>query len=286
MAITCVAGNGPLELVTRNTLATLEAGGLATVPVYAGLSQHLHTHTYFRHPDQVRSLNLPEPTITPANTHAIDFLIDYYLSSAGPETILVPVAPLTNIATALLREPKLAQRIPRMVMMGGAYTQGNSTPSAEFNIYADPEAARLVFQAGIPLSMIGLEVTQQALLTEADATQVLANHSPGAQVAGAIIQEEISWWHARDMTEPAGQVYDACAVVAVIEPDILQTQPAHCAIELIGELTRGRTVCDFNYARRGTTANVEVGVGLDRDRFRAIVLEAFGHLGTSGHSSF
>jgi inosine-uridine nucleoside N-ribohydrolase len=234
----------------------------------------MHAYTYPRDVDQERRLKLPEPTLTAAAGHAVDFLIDYYLGDAGPQTILVPVAPLTNIAIALLREPRLAQRIPRMVMMGGAYSEGNSTASAEFNIYADPEAARIVFKAGIPISLVGLEVTRQALLTAADAARISSYNTPGAKVAGPLIHEEVDWF-ARNLGLEAGQVYDACAVASVIQPDILYTKPAHCDIELIGELTRGRTVCDFSYTRRGLAANVDVGVGIDQARFIAILDEAF-----------
>jgi inosine-uridine nucleoside N-ribohydrolase len=234
----------------------------------------MHTQPYPRDPDQERRLKLPEPTVAVAATHAVDFLIDYYMSDAGPKTILAPVAPLTNIAMALLREPRLAQRIPRMVMMGGAYTEGNTTASAEFNIYADPEAARIVFRAGIPISLVGLEVTQQALLTLADAERIANYNNPGAKVAGQLIYEEASWF-IRNLGWEGGQVYDACAVASVIQPDILQTRLAYCDIEVAGELTRGRTVCDFGYARRGLAANVDVGVGIDRERFVAILDEAF-----------
>jgi len=274
VAVTCVEGNAPLEIVVRNSLAVLEQGQLTSVPVYAGLDRHMHAQPYPRDPDQERRLNLPDPTLEPSDRHAVDFLIDYYMSETGPKTVLVPVAPLTNIAMALLREPRLARRIPRMVLMGGAYTDGNTTPSAEFNIYADPEAARLVFKAGIPISMVGLEVTRQALLTPADAERISGYSSPGAKVAGLIIKEEVDWF-VRNLGWDGGQVFDACAVAAVIQPDILQTEPAQCDIELHGELTRGRTVCDFGYANRGAEANAEIGVGIDRERFVAILDEAF-----------
>ncbi|GAB4434628.1 MAG: nucleoside hydrolase [Anaerolineae bacterium] len=274
VAVTCVEGNAPLHLVVRNTLAVLEQGGLPHVPVYAGIDRHMHTRPYPRDLDQKRELKLPEPTLAPAQKHAVDFLIDYYMGPDGPNTLLAPVAPLTNIAMALLRQPALAGRIPRMVMMGGAYIGGNTTPSAEFNIYADPEAARIVFNAGIPISMVGLEVTGQALITPAQAERIAAFNTPGARVAGPLIAEEVGWF-VRHLGAEAGQVYDACAVAAIIEPEILQTRPAHCDIELTGELTRGRTVCDFGYRRRGTSPNVDVGVGINRDRFLEILHEAF-----------
>ncbi len=213
VAVTCVEGNAPLKLVVRNSLAVLEQGGLAHVPVYAGADRHMHTRPYPRDVDQKRELKLPEPTLAPAAAHAVDFLIDYYMGPDGPDTVLAPVAPLTNIALALLRQPALAGRIPRMVMMGGAYIGGNTTPSAEFNIYADPEAARIVFNAGIPISMVGLEVTAQALITPAQAQTIAAGSSPGARVAGPLILEEVGWF-VRNLGAAAGQVYDACAVAA------------------------------------------------------------------------
>ena len=161
-AVTVAHGNAPLSTTLENTLRTMSAGALEHVPVYSGAALPLVHPMISSSPTQEAVLPLAETSLKPQPQHAVQFLIDYYMSAAGPETIYLPVGPHTNLALALRIEPRLAQRIPRIVTMGGAYTQGNYTPSAEFNILADPEAAFVVWQAGIPITMIGLEVTDAA----------------------------------------------------------------------------------------------------------------------------
>jgi inosine-uridine nucleoside N-ribohydrolase len=270
-AITVTHGNAPLSVTLSNTLKCVEHGNLARMPVYSGAQRPFIAEPAPLDPVQNRALPLPTPTLAPQPGHAVDFLIDYYLGPSGPDTILVPPAPQTNIALALLKEPRLAKRIPRIVTMAGAYLEGNVTPSAEFNVYADPEAARIVFNSGIPITMVGLEVTAQALVTLDDAAKLKALGTPQAKVAAEEIRHEVQWF-VDNLDWSGGQIYDACAVAAVIEPGILQTKPMHVDIELRGELTRGRTVADITgYQKK--TPNVDVGVGIDRERFMQILFE-------------
>ena len=273
VAVTVVHGNAALPTTLRNTLATLEAGGLASVPVYAGAERALQDRLPPRGVTQGRELSLPEPVMTPQDKHAVDFLIEYYLGT-DDETILMPIGPMTNIALALLQEPRLAERIPRIVMMGGAYAEGNVTPSAEFNIYADPEAARVVFRAGIPITMIGLEVTAQALVSLEDAEAIRSLGTPASRVAADLIAEEVQWFIDR-LGWAGGQIYDACTVAACIAPDIVTTRPMHVDVELAGELTRGRTVCDIS-GHHDQPPNVDVGTGIDRERFISLLIRCLG----------
>ncbi len=171
-AITVCHGNGPLEVCLDNTLRVVDGGGLSKIPVYAGAHRPLVADPINSHPIQKSTLPLPESTMAQKRQRAVDFLVEYYMSPDGPETIFAPLAPQTNLALALRLEPHLAERIPRIVTMGGAYIEGNTTPSAEFNILADPEAAFIVFNAGIPITMVGLEVTSLALVTLDDVDEI------------------------------------------------------------------------------------------------------------------
>ena len=271
VGVTVVHGNADLPTTVRNTLATLDAGGLSNVPVYAGADRPLSGPPPPREPVQQRRLPLPEPRMASQSMTASEFLAESY-GKGGNETLLVPTGPLTNVALALQREPALAERIPRIVMMGGAYAEGNVTPSAEFNIYADPEAARIVFQSGIPITMVGLEVTAQALVTMEDAERIRELDTPASRVAAGLIAEEVQWF-VDHLGWSGGQIYDACAVAACIEPDVITTQAMHVDIELHGELTRGRTVCDST-GLHGRAPNVDVGVAIDRDRFLALMMRS------------
>jgi inosine-uridine nucleoside N-ribohydrolase len=271
VAVTVTHGNGPLETTLDNTLRVMEAGGLAHLPVFKGADRPLVAELYPTDPVQYATLPLPEPTLIPQKQRAVDFLIEYYMGPLGPETYYVPLGPQTNLALALRVEPELAQRIPRIVTMGGAYIEGNTTPSAEFNILADPEAAHIVFSSGIPITMVGLEVTAQALVTLDDAQRLGVKGPPWATIAARIMQEEIQWF-IDNLGWSGGQIYDACAVAAIIEPELLTTKPMHVEIELCGDLTRGRTVADISSYHK-KDPNVDVGVRIDRERFMGILFE-------------
>ena len=269
VAVAAVHGNAPLSTTLENTLRTMSAGDLEHVPVYSGASLPLVHPMISSSPTQEAILPLAETSLKPQRQHAVQFLLDYYMSAAGPETIYLPVGPHTNLALALRIEPRLAQRIPRIVTMGGAYAQGNYTPSAEFNILADPEAAFVVWQAGIPITMIGLEVTDQAPVTREDTQRVRSLGTPWAQAAALVMEHEMGL--AQFNGQASAHIYDACAVAAVIDPGLVPTRPAYVAVELNGTLTRGRTVADF--ALRRSQPNTDVGLGIDRDGFMQVLME-------------
>lgn len=270
VGVTVVQGNAPLPVTVANTCKVLAAGGLSHVPVYAGMDRPLVRPRVPTGPGQSLAFALPEPALTPSPTHAVDFLLQHFLGPDGPNTILVPVAPLTNLATAILREPRLAARIPRLVMMGGAVGAGNVTPSAEFNIYADPEAAQVVFRSGIPITMVGLEATASALIGFDDVARIRALDTPQARVAADLMDWLVRWF--RQHLGRDAEIYDACAVAAVIEPGILTTRRMSVDVETKDELTLGRTICaegdDSSSERR-----VDVALQVNRARFLEIMRE-------------
>jgi|YNPNPStandDraft_1061719.scaffolds.fasta_scaffold00126_3 ribosylpyrimidine nucleosidase len=270
VAVTVTHGNAPLEVTLDNTLRVMQAGGLTSVPVYSGAHSQLIGPPIPTHRYQSETLPLPPAALIAQPKHAVQFLIEYYLGPHGAETVYMPVGPQTNLALALRLEPRLAQRIPRIIMMAGALYEGNVTPSAEFNVLADPEAAHIVFSSGIPMTMIGLEVTSQAPVNEEVVKKTLALGTPQAQIAARLMQREIDWF--REHLGTDGQIFDACAVAAAIDPTLVKTRPMHVWIELYGQWTRGRTVADVSgYQRK--PANVDVGVSIDRERFYQVLYD-------------
>ena len=272
VAVLPVHGNVHLEVTLENTLKLLSAGKLEYVPVYVGANAPLIGPIIAGDGDQIIRLPFPESSIQPQEPHAVNFLIDYYMSGEGKDTIYMPIGPLTNLALALRIEPKLAERIPKIVTMGGAYIEGNTTPSAEFNILADPEAAHIVYSAGIPITMIGLEVTDKAEIRKEDVKRIREIGTPWADAAAVIIDIIIDI-HLKFPGRTGGIVYDACAVAAVIDPTVFQAKPMHIDIEINGTYTRGRTVADIR-DRKKLPKNVEVGTSIDRKKFLDILYDS------------
>lgn len=274
VAVCTTHGNALHAVVLENTLRVLSVGELRHVPVYPGAVQPLVYEHIPADPDQRAVLPLPATDLQPQAQHAVQFLLEYYHSPAGPETLYVPIGPLTNLALALRIDPGLAGRIPRIVTMGGAYIEGNATPSAEFNILADPEAAHIVYSAGIPITMIGLEVTSMAYLTLADVARIAEIPTPWAQAAARLMDRDVRWFMKHFGLEQ-GQIFDANTIAEVIQPGLTETRPMHVEIELRGEHTRGRTVADI-HGRHAKPANVDVGVAMERSRFLEILAAGLG----------
>jgi pyrimidine-specific ribonucleoside hydrolase len=196
--------------------------------------------------------------------------------SSEPVT-LVPVGPLTNVALAFLRAPDIKERIARIVLMGGAAHLGNVTPAAEFNIYVDPEAAAIVFGAGVPITMVGLEATHRARVRPAERERIRALGSPVARMVAELMQ-----WYGRYHQRRYGwddpPVHDALAVAAVIRPEIVETKHVNVVVETVGTYTAGRTVCDLN----GVTdrpPNADVALDVDREAFVEIFTEGLARYG-------
>ncbi len=268
VGITCVAGNVEVEKTSVNALKLCALADLRNVPVAAGMAQPLVaeriTAPHIHGKSGLGVVDLPSTDLSLHPAHAVEFLIETIMASAGDIT-LVPTAPLSNIALAIRREPRLILKVPEIVLMGGAMGRGNVTPSAEFNIYADPEAARVVFESGIPIVMVGLDVTHKAILTQEHIHKIRQNGTELAATLAAMLQ-----WYLETITK-FGQpewasLHDACAVASVCDPTLLTTEFMRVDIETCGEFTRGRTVCAPGFSS-GKAPNVRVGVDFDAERF-------------------
>ena len=243
-AITAVSGNVPLELTLPNAMRMVEIAGRTDIPVAAGakvpLARRLVTAEYAHGNNGLGGAIFPEPKMKPAAQPAAE-LIDSIVRKYPGEVTLIPVGPLTNIATALNADPDLAKMVRGIVLMGGSLSGGNITPAAEFNIYVDPEAARMVFQSGIPITMVGLDVTRKTTLTDEHARILQAAQNPVSQAAAKIARNAID--HNREQGFVVGpNMHDSLAVAAFIDPSMLKFKDYYVDVETTGELTAGATL--------------------------------------------
>jgi inosine-uridine nucleoside N-ribohydrolase len=243
-AITPVAGNVPLELALPNALRMVEIAGRTDIPVAAGakvpLLRRLVTATYVHGENGLGGTVFPEPTIKPVAQPAAE-LIRQIIRKYPGEVTLLPIGPLTNIATALNLDSELAGMVRGIVMMGGSLSGGNITPAAEFNIYVDPEAARIVFQSGIPITMVGLDATRKTSLTEAHVQVLEAAQNPVSQAAAKIGRNALN--HNRDQGFLSGpNMHDSLAIAGFLDPSLLTLKDYYVDVETTGELTAGETL--------------------------------------------
>ncbi len=278
-AITIAAGNVPMRQGAQNALYTVELCG-ATTPVHEGLERPLlrplETAQHIHGEDGMGDLGLPLTGRTPAPGHAVDVIVDLINASPG-ELTLVTLAPLTNIAAALLRDPTIATKVKDCFVMGGTgQRHGNITPVAEYNIWADPEAAKIVFESGLPITMIGWDVSwQYAMFSPQDIRDLRAIGTPLAHFS-VDIQAVLDRW-ARENTALDGfDLPDPIAMAVALDPSIITEQRRlHVAVETRGELTRGQTVVDHIDTLR-EPPNVNVVLAADRARFVAMLHRAVG----------
>jgi inosine-uridine nucleoside N-ribohydrolase len=277
LAITTVAGNQTLDRTTLNARRVCTVAGIAGVPIAAGcdrpLLRDLVTAGEVHGASGLDGVEWSEPAVDVVPAHAVDLIVDLVMA-APREVTLVPTGPLTNVALALRREPRIAGAVREVVLMGGSFTRGNVTPAAEFNIYVDPEAASAVFTAGWPLTMVGLDLTHQARVTP----EVLDRMSAlGTPLATAVVQ--LMRFYGRGSVAQGGPpLHDPCAVARVIDPDLMTCREAFVAIETHGQWTRGMTVTDFG-GRLGHPANAAVATELNVPAFWDLVLDALRRLG-------
>lgn len=243
-AITPVAGNVPLELTLPNALRMVEIAGRTDIPVAAGarapLVRRLVTATYAHGENGLGGAVFPEPKTKPVATPAAEMIREIVRKYPG-EVTLITIGPLTNVATALSADPELASMVQGLIMMGGSLSGGNITPAAEFNIYVDPEAARIVFQSGIPVTMVGLDVTRKTSLTDEHVRALEAAQNPVSQAAAMIGRNAIK--HNRERGYLVGpNMHDSLAVAGFLDPTILKWQDYYVDVETTGELTAGETL--------------------------------------------
>ena len=279
LAITVVAGNHRLEKTAKNALNICEHLALE-VPVAAGMGRPLVAEQVIAEHIHGAS-GLDGTALKPASksleaTHAVDLIIELLMDSEGDIT-LVPTGPLTNIAMALRREPTIVPKIKQIILMGGAYQFGNVTPAAEFNIYVDPEAAHIVFTCGRPLTMMGLDVTHQALATPDVVARIQSLNNKASDFFVDLMGHFTQSYQAVSGL-PAPPVHDPVTIAYLVEPALVQTRPVYTTIELRSENCYGRTLCDL-LNTSGQAPNVNVGMRLDFDRFWNWVYETLRRYG-------
>jgi len=270
LGLTCVAGNVPLPLTSRNARIVCELAGRPDLPVYAGCdrpmgrdlvtAEHVHGKTGLDGP------SLPEPTMPLADGHAVDFIIDQLRSHPAGTITLCPLGPLTNIATAVQKAPDIAERIAQIVLMGGGYFEGgNITPVAEFNIYVDPQAADIVFKCGAPIVVMPLDVTHKALVTKARNDAFRALGTP-AGIAVAQMTDFFERFDKEKYGSNGAPLHDPCVTAYLIRPDLFKGRLINVEVETQSELTMGMTVADW-WGVSGRAPNATFMGDIDADGF-------------------
>ena len=281
LAVTTVVGNQTLEKVTRNALAIARVANITGVPFAAGCDRPL-VRTIETAPDihgdsGMDGPELPEPTLELDPRHAVDLIIDTVMSHEPGTVTIVPTAGLTNIALAVRKEPRIAERVKEVVLMGGGYHVGNWSAVAEFNIKIDPEAAHIVFNEKWPLTMVGLDLTHQALATDEVAARIAAVGTKPAKFVGELLEFfGHAYKDAQGFDFPP--VHDPCAVAYVIDPSVMTTRRVPLDVELTGTLTLGMTVADFR-APAPADCTTSVAVDLDHEKFWGLVVDALERIG-------
>lgn len=281
LAVTTVAGNVPLPLTSKNARKALELGKRTKTPVYAGASaplvrklitaEHVHGRTGFD------GYELPEPTMPLANGFAPEVIVDLVMQREPGAVTLCCLAPLTNIALAFAKEPRLGSHLKEIVLMGGTFSEGgNITPAAEFNIFVDPEAAARVLECGAPITMVPLDCTHQALTTNKRLDKLRAIGTPVAEAFYHLLtfnkafdQQKYGW--------EGGPLHDATVIAYLLAPEIFSGRKVNVAVECASPLTLGMTVVDW-WSVTGKPANVQFMREINADRYFDLVIERLARL--------
>ena len=281
LGITAVAGNVPLSLTEKNARIVCELAGRPDIPVYAGCdrplkrklvtAEHVHGKTGLDGPE------LPEPKIKLQEKHGVDFIIDTILQEPGNSVSLCPLGPLTNIASAILKQPKIVSRIKQIVLMGGAYFEvGNITPTAEFNIFVDPDAAKIVFEAGIDIVAMPLDVTHKALVT-GERNEAFRQLQSPVGIAVAEMTDFFERFDKEKYGSSGAPLHDPCVTAYLINPKIFSGKKINVEIETESELTLGMTVADW-WGVTDRKANTFFVSDLDSEKFFNLLTERLGRL--------
>lgn len=286
VGVTTVNGNVAVEHCTDNSLRVLDFIGRSEVPVYQGLARPLVRHDFPRpkrfarnSDEDMHGTELPIPAAhsTRRDQGAVEYLVETFRATTE-EITLVPVGPLSNIAAALAIEPRLVDAVPEVVIMGGGHAMGNESAAAEFNIWADPEAADMVLSAGFrSVTLVPLDATHQALVTKADCQALAALGTPAGTAAARFIGRRVDAYgrgRAVDAVD-AAPVHDALCTAYLVCPEVITTRRLHVAVETQGALTVGRTVMDTR-PHASAEANCEVAFDADSRRFVQLLTTVFG----------
>jgi purine nucleosidase len=280
LALTAVAGNVPLSLTERNARQIVELSG-RTIPVHAGcdapLKRKLVTAEHVHGKTGLDGIPLPQPTTPLSPGHAVDTLIDTLRQHPTGTITLCPLGPLTNIAAAFQRAPDIIPKVAEIVLMGGAYFEvGNITPTAEFNIYVDPEAADIVFKSGVPLVVMPLDVTHKALTSREWVEEMRALGTPVGQ-AVASWTDFFERFDTAKYGSAGAPLHDPCVIAYLLEPALFTGRHVNVEIETVSELTLGMTVADW-WRVTGREPNAMFMGSVDRDGFYRLLTERLGRL--------
>lgn len=276
LGITAVAGNVPLNLTKKNARIVCELAQKTEIKVFAGCdtpmkrplvtAEHVHGKTGLDGP------TLPDPQMPLQKQHAVDFIIETVRNNEAGTITLCPLGPLTNIATAIEKAPDIKEKVQEIVLMGGAYFEvGNITPTAEFNIYVDPEAAEIVFQSNIKITVLPLDVTHKALVTEARNNAFRALNSP----VGKAVAEMTDFFERFDKEKygsDGAPLHDPCVIAYILSPDLFSGRHINVEVETQSELTLGMTVADW-WKVSGRPPNAYFIGDLDADGFFSLLTE-------------
>jgi purine nucleosidase len=249
LGITCVAGNVPLGPTQRNARMMCDIAGKTELPVFAGcerpMQRDLVTAEYVHGKTGIDGVDIFEPKTALQDRHAVDFIIETLLAADENSVTLVPTGPLTNIGTAIQREPSILRSIDEIVLMGGAMREGgNRTPSAEFNIMVDPHAADIVFKCGRPIVVVGLDASHQVLSTRERVARIKSLGNPVADATAGML----GFFDRHDTKKYGSEgapLHDPCTVAYLLKPELFQSKACNISVETESELTIGHTAVDF-----------------------------------------
>jgi inosine-uridine nucleoside N-ribohydrolase len=278
LGITAVAGNVPLALTERNSRMMCDVAN-SQVRVFAGCAKPMVREAisaeYIHGETGINGIDVFEPKTPLQEKHAVDFIIDTLLASAAAPVTLVPTGPLTNIATAIERKPEILSHIQEIVIMGGAMREGgNRTPSAEFNILVDPQAADIVLNCGRPITLMGLDLTHKVLSTEERVARIGNLNNPVADATVGML----SFFHRYDTEKYSSQgtpLHDPCTIAWLLKPELFKTRLCNVSVETESELTMGHTAVDFWHVT-DRPKNVSWAYDIDADGFYDLLTERLG----------
>lgn len=279
VAVTAVAGNVPLDLTVTNALALVELAGRPEVPVYRGsvrpMVNPLVTAEYVHGPTGLDGADLPPPTLLPADGHAVDKIVE--IASEREIVTLCTLGPLTNVALALVREPEIVSSIDELIMMGGGFfAGGNTTPAAEFNVFVDPHAAHVVLTSGIPITMMPLDVTHRALTTPERLQRFRDLGTPaGTAVAGML--DFYDRWDMEKYGMPGGPLHDPTVIAYLLQPEMFGGKEVHVEVVTAPGPTQGMTVLDW-WGVTDAEPNATVMRDIDADAYFDLLVERIGRL--------